>query len=42
MNFSTLEGLKIRLYGRLLASLRDVQVLFDEADQRREAKRAVA
>ena len=42
IGFSILEGLKIRLYGRLLASLRDVQVLFDEADQRREAKRAVA
>jgi hypothetical protein len=40
IGFSILEGLKIRLYGRLLASLRDVQVLFEEADQRREAKRA--
>jgi len=42
IGFSILEGLKIRLYGRLLNSLRDVQVLFDEADQKRESKRAAA
>lgn len=42
IGFSILEGLKIRLYGRLLNSLRDVQELFEEADQRREAKKAAA
>ncbi len=42
IGFSILEGLKIRLYGRLLISLRDVQLLFDEADQRRESKKAAA
>ncbi len=42
IGFSILEGLKIRLYGRLLVSLRDVQLLFEEADQRREAKKAAA
>ncbi len=42
IGFSILEGLKIRLYGRLLTSLRDVQLLFDEADQRRQAKQAAA
>lgn len=42
IGFSILEGLKIRLYGRLLVSLRDVQLLFDEADQKREAKKAAA
>jgi hypothetical protein len=42
IGFSILEGLKIRLYGRLLVSLRDVQILFDEADQRREASRDAA
>ncbi len=42
IGFSILEGLKIRLYGRLLLSLRDVQLLFEEADQRREAKKAAA
>ena len=40
--FSILEGLKILLYRRLLVALRDVQLLFDEADQRREAKRSAA
>lgn len=42
IGFSILESLKIRLYGRLLTALRDVQVLFDEADQRREGKRTAA
>jgi hypothetical protein len=42
MGFSILEGLKIRLYGRLLMSLRDVQLLFEEADQRHEANKAAA
>jgi hypothetical protein len=42
IGFSILEGLKIRLYGRLLTSLRDVQLLFDEADERRDANRAAA
>jgi hypothetical protein len=40
--FSILEGLKILLYRRLLVALRDVQVLFDEAEQRRETKRSAA
>ena len=40
IGFAILEGLKIRLYGRLLHSLRDVQILFDEADRRRESQRA--
>ncbi len=40
IGFSILEGLKIKLYGRLLNSLRDVQVLFEDADRKREAKKA--
>lgn len=40
MGFAILEGLKIRLYGRLLTSLRDVQVLFEDADRKREAQKA--
>ncbi len=39
IGFSILEGLKIRLYGRLLVALRDVQVLFEEADGRQEEKK---
>ena len=42
IGFAILEGLKIRLYGRLLVSLRDVQILFAEADSRRESKRDAA
>lgn len=42
IGFSILEGLKIRLYGRLLVALRDVQILFAEADSRRETKRDAA
>jgi len=35
--FSVLEGFKIRLYGRLLTCLGDVQGLFDQADARRSS-----
>jgi hypothetical protein len=34
--YAGLEGLKIRLYSRLLTSLRDVEGLYREADARRE------
>ncbi len=34
--YAGLEGLKIRLYARLLASLRDVETLYHKADARRE------
>jgi hypothetical protein len=34
--YAGLEGLKIRLYSRLLASLRDVEALYHQADARRE------
>ena len=34
--YAALEGLKIRVYARLLASLRDVEALFHKADARRE------
>ena len=34
--YAGLEGFKIRLYSRLLASLRDVEALFHKADARRE------
>jgi hypothetical protein len=34
--YAGLEGLKIRLYARLLDSLRDVQGLYQQADARRE------
>lgn len=34
--YSALEGLKIGLYARLLASLRDVETLYQKADARRE------
>ena len=34
--YAALEGLKIRLYARLLDSLRDVEALFHKADARRE------
>ena len=42
IGFSILEGLKIRLYARLLASLRDVQALFDESNERRDERSRVA
>jgi hypothetical protein len=34
--YAALEGFKIRLYARLLASIRDVQSLYHKADARRE------
>ena len=34
--YAGLEGLKIRLYARLLTSLRDVEALYHKADARRE------
>ncbi len=34
--YAGLEGLKIRLYARLLSSLRDVEALYQKADARRE------
>jgi hypothetical protein len=34
--YAGLEGLKIRLYARLLASIRDVEALYHKADARRE------
>jgi len=34
--YAGLEGLKIRIYSRLLASVRDVEALFHKADARRE------
>jgi len=34
--YAALEGLKIRIYARLLASVRDVESLFQKADARRE------
>ncbi len=34
--YAGLEGLKIRLYARLLASLRDVEALYHKADARRD------
>lgn len=42
IGFSILEGLKIKLYGRLLMSLRDVQLLFEEADRINESKKRSA
>jgi hypothetical protein len=36
IGYAVLEGLKIRLYGRLLGCLRDVHLLYREADERRE------
>jgi len=39
--YAGLEGLKIRLYSRLLGSLRDVEALYQEADARREQAAAV-
>ncbi len=39
IGFSILEGMKIRLYGRLLVALHDVQILFEEADGRQEEKK---
>jgi hypothetical protein len=36
MGYAVLEGLKIRLYGRLLLCLRDVHDLYREADDKRE------
>jgi hypothetical protein len=38
--YAGLEGLKIRLYSRLLSSLRDVEGLYREADARREQARS--
>jgi len=38
VGYSVLEGLKIRLYGRLLGCLRDVQILHRDAE-RKQAKR---
>ncbi len=34
--YAALEGLKIKIYARLLSSLRDVEALFHQADARRE------
>ena len=39
IGFSILEGMKIRLYARLLAALRDVQLLFEAAEGKREARK---
>ena len=36
MAYAGLEALKIRVYGRLLDSLRDVEALYQQADARRE------
>lgn len=38
--YAALEGLKIRIYARLLTSLRDVEALFQKADARREQQAA--
>lgn len=40
VGYSVLEGLKIRLYGRLLHCLRDVHDLYQEADSKRSARRS--
>jgi len=40
IGYSILEGLKIRLYGRLLVCLSDVHALFRDADERREKSTA--
>lgn len=40
--YSILEGVKIRLYGRLLEALRDVHDLYREADDRRSRAPATA
>ena len=42
IGFSILEGMKIRLYARLLLALRDVQTLFDSAEAKRERKQVAA
>jgi hypothetical protein len=42
VGFSILEGMKIRLYSRLLIALGDVQALFDAAEGKREARRVAA
>jgi hypothetical protein len=42
IGFSVLEGLKIRLYGRLLRCLGDVHALYREGDERREAPAGLA
>ena len=34
--YAGLEGMKIRLYSRLLSSLRDVEALYQKADARRD------
>ena len=38
--YAGLEGLKIRIYARLLSSLRDVEALYQKADARREQQAA--
>lgn len=38
--YAALEGLKIKIYARLLSSLRDVEALFHKADARREQSAA--
>jgi len=40
--YAALEGFKIRLYARLLDSIRDVESLYHQADARREATSANA
>jgi hypothetical protein len=42
IGFSALEGIKIRLYGRLLASLDEVLALQRAAEQRGTARTAAA
>ena len=42
IGFAILEGMKIRLYGRLLDALRDVQTLFEQAESRRDSQRRPA
>jgi len=39
IGFSILEGMKIRLYARLLDSLRDVHVLFAAVEEKRETRK---
>jgi hypothetical protein len=40
VGYSVLEGLKIRLYGRLLHCLRDVHDLYQEADRKRTGRQS--
>lgn len=42
IGFSILEGMKIRLYARLLIALRDVQALFAAAEEKRESRARAA